>query len=125
MSQTPDPVSTKVGLQGSSFDLADERTRAEILDKAFDYRGDVTVHTVDGREVEGFVFDRRGDAPDPFVRLIPKDGSARQSIPYRQIRKLTFSGRDTAEGRSWETWVQKYLEKKAKGEHASMDPIEG
>lgn len=125
MSQTPDPTSPKPGLQGASFDLADDKTRAEILNKAFDYRGDVTVHTADGRAVEGFVFDRRSDAPEPFVRLIPKDGSPRQKILYRQIQKLTFSGRDTAEGRSWETWIQKYLEKKAKGEHASMDPIEG
>ena len=38
------------------------------------------------------------------------------TIPYDQIAALVFTGRDTAAGRSWETWMKKYQEKKAAGE---------
>ena len=44
------------------------------LDKAFDYRGDVTITLQDGTSVEGYVFDRRAGEPlaDSVVRLIPR-----------------------------------------------------
>jgi hypothetical protein len=37
-------------------------------------------------------------------------------IPYAQIARLVFTGKDTAAGKSFETWVKKYQEKKAAGE---------
>jgi hypothetical protein len=68
--------------------------------------------------VEGYVFDRRHgrDLRDSLVRILPKDGSPRTSIAYSDIAALAFSGRDMAAGKSWETWVRKYWEKKAAGE---------
>ena len=35
---------------------------------------------------------------------------------YADIARLEFTGRDTAAGKSFETWVKKYREKKAAGE---------
>ena len=35
---------------------------------------------------------------------------------YNEIARLEFTGRDTAAGKSFETWVRKYREKKAAGE---------
>ena len=92
------------------------------MDRAFDYRGDVTVHTTDGRVIEGYVFDRRSDAPEPYVRLIPKDSDQRVIVRYAEIVRLVFSGRDSAAGKSWETWLKKYTQKKARGEKANLEP---
>src|ERR1700758_92953 len=52
---------------------SDEEIRA-ALEKAFDYRGDITITRKDGSKIEGYVFDRRTGASlaESFVRLIPK-----------------------------------------------------
>lgn len=96
----------------------DEEIRA-ALEKAFDYRGDVTITRKDGSPVEGYVFDRRSNGKtlaECFVRLFPKDRDERIAIAYSDIARLAFTGKDTAAGKSFETWVKKYREKKAAGE---------
>lgn len=105
-------------IQGWVPDLASEAELCGALEKAFDYRGDVTITRKDGSKVEGYIFDRRAGATlgDSVVRLIPQDSRAKISIPYSDIAALVFSGRDTAAGKSWEAWVRKYWEKKAAGE---------
>jgi hypothetical protein len=50
------------------------------------------------------------------VRLYPKNSSEKISISYADIAALAFTGRDTAAGKSWEAWMKKYVEKKARGE---------
>lgn len=113
-------------LQGAVPDLATSEQRNAAMDKAFDYRGDVTIETRDGGVIEGYIFDRRSDAPQPYVRIMPSDGSGRVNVKYADIARLVFSGRDTAAGKSWETWVKKYVEKKRMGEEASIhaEPME-
>lgn len=90
---------------------------------AVDYRGDVTLVRHDGTRVDGYVFDRRvGASPaEAVVRLIERDGGARRSVPVADIAELRFSGRDTAAGKSFETWMRKYVEKKLAGEQASIE----
>jgi hypothetical protein len=44
------------------------------------------------------------------------------SISYVDVAALSFSGRDSAAGKSWEAWVRKYWEKKAAGETAAIEP---
>jgi len=105
-------------IEGWIPDLASEAELREALEKAFDYRGDVTITRKDGSRVEGYIFDRRSGATlaDSVVRLIPKDSQQKTAIPYSEIAALAFSGRDTAAGKSWEAWVRKYWERKAAGE---------
>jgi hypothetical protein len=89
------------------------------LEKAFDYRGDVTVTLKDGRKVEGYIFDRKSGGPalsDCVVRMMPKDQPGKLNVPYSDIAALAFTGRDTAAGKSFAAWVKKYNEKKAAGE---------
>ena len=38
------------------------------------------------------------------------------TVSYAEIARLAFTGRDMADGRSWEAWVRKYAERKAAGE---------
>src|SRR4051794_7244634 len=103
------PAAVREQLEGWTPELASESDLRAALDKAFDYRGDVTINLKDGNSIEGYVFDRRSGATlaDSVVRLIPKDGDAKVAVSYAQIARLAFTGRDTAAGKSWETWVKK------------------
>jgi hypothetical protein len=109
-------------LEGWVPELAGEMEIREALEKAFDYRGDITVTRRDGSVVEGYLYDRRDGKTlaDSVVRIIPtpKEGAPteRLMIPYCDVAGLKFSGRDTAAGRSFDAWVKKYWEKKAAGE---------
>jgi hypothetical protein len=106
-------------LEGWIPALASDDEIRDALEKAFDYRGDITITVKDGNRTEGYIFDRRGDGrtlAECFVRLFPKDRDEKISIPYSQIARLEFTGRDTAAGKSFETWVKKYQAKKAAGE---------
>jgi hypothetical protein len=105
-------------LEGWVPELAGEEEIRQALEKAFDYRGDVTITRKDGSKVEGYIFDRctGKTLADSAVRLFPKDADQKISIAYSDIAALAFSGRDTAAGKSFEAWVRKYWEKKAAGE---------
>lgn len=105
-------------LQGKLWETATAEELRDGLEKAFDYRGDVTLTLKDGRSIEGYIFDRRSGATleDSSVRLLPKDSSGKLTVRYIEIAGLAFSGRDPAAGKSWEAWVKKYWEKKRAGE---------
>jgi hypothetical protein len=121
--QNPDTLEVAAGtahenLEGWLPELASEEETRVALEKAFDYRGDVTITRKDGSKVEGYIFDRRSGSTlsDSLVRLFPKDSDQKLAIPYSEIAALAFSGRDTAAGKSFEAWVRKYWEKRAAGE---------
>ena len=105
-------------LEGWIPELAGEEETRQALEKAFDYRGDVTITRKDGSKVEGYIFDRRTGKTlsDSVVRLYPKDSSDKLSVTYSDIAALAFTGRDTAAGKSFDAWVKKYWEKRAAGE---------
>jgi hypothetical protein len=106
-------------LEGWVPPLASVEEIRAALEKAFDYRGDLTITLKDGRKIEGYIFDRRSTGPalsDCTVRLFPKDSSEKVSICYSDVAALAFTGRDTAAGKSFAAWVKKYNEKKAAGE---------
>jgi hopanoid biosynthesis associated radical SAM protein HpnH len=98
----------KATLQGAE---AKDRI-ADAIEEAFDYRGDVTVQLKNGERIEGYLFDR--DAASERIRLMVK--GRKQTVRYAEIDRIAFSGRDMADGRSWEAWVRKYAERKAAGE---------
>jgi len=120
---SPDEIEVAAGrereqLEGWIPELASEADVREALDKAFDYRGDITITKKDGMKLEGYVFDRRNGKTlaDSYVRVIPAGQRTKVTIPYAEIAALAFTGRDTAAGRTFEAWVKKYWEKKAAGE---------
>ena len=105
-------------LEGWIPALATEAEIMTALDKAFDYRGDVTLTLKDGRVINGYLFDRRAGKTlaDSVVRVMPANEVTKIAVPYSEIAALNFSGRDTAAGKSFEAWVRKYWEKKMAGE---------
>jgi hypothetical protein len=112
-------------LEGWIPALASDDEIRVALEKAFDYRGDVTITRKDGTKIEGYLFDRRTAASlkESFVRLFPKNSAEKVSISYADIAALAFTGRDTAAGKSWEAWMKKYAAKKAAGEtNIALEP---
>jgi len=120
---TPDEIEVAAGRERENLEgwvpaMASDAEVREALEKAFDYRGDITITRKDGSAVQGYLFDRSSGATlvDSYVRLIPENGSGKVKIAYAEIAALAFTGRDTAAGKTFEAWVKKYWEKKAAGE---------
>ena len=116
--EKPAPALVQIGeaparrsLVGAEFATAGEI--AEGIEQAFDYRGDVTLTLVNGETIEGYLFDR--DAAAGVLRVVLKDGG-KVAVKYGEVARVTLSGRDMADGRSWDAWIRKYAERKAAGE---------
>ena len=111
------PGTVHESVQGWVPKLATEEELRIALEKAFDYRGDVTLTLKDNSKIEGYLFDRTtgSSLTNSFVRVLPKDSHQKLKIAYADITALAFTGRDTAAGKSWEAWVGKYWGKKASG----------
>ena len=87
----------------------------EIVERAFDYRGNVTVERRDGSEIVGYLFNRDTDAAAPFVQLFDTAGAGPIDVPYADIRTIRFTGRDTAAGNSYAAWLERKAAAQARG----------
>ena len=68
----------------------------DLVERAFHYRGDVTIRTDNDDSLTGYLFNRNARASEPFIQLF-ETGTGRQlSIPYRNITQVLFTGRDVA-----------------------------
>lgn len=123
-----DPAPDSGSIQGLVATRDDECALLDALERAFDYRGDCTITRADGSSVTGYIFDRRtsGTLAGSVLRLMSSDSDTPVVIPYNEIDRVGFSGKDAAHGKSFETWVTRYIEKKLAGESASIesDPLD-
>ncbi len=105
-------------LEGWVPTLASEEDLRQALEKAFDYRGDVTLTLKSGERIEAYIFNRRTGATlaDSHVQYFTPKAAEKRSVSYAEIARLEFSGKDRAAGKHWEDWVKAYNEKKAAGE---------
>jgi hypothetical protein len=119
------PKQARIG-QGWVADLTEEKTLRDALEHAFDYRGDVALTMRDGSRIEGYLFDRSSDSlalNKCYVRLMAKDSGAKTTAAYSEIARIEFTGRDTAAGKSFETWIKNYLARKKAGEkNIALEP---
>jgi len=93
--------------EGRSFRPANHSELCEVIEAAFDYRGDVTFHLKDGTTIEAYVVNRDAQAPEPYVQIFPKKASGNTVIQYADIVAVEFTGEDPAFGKSWDGWVAK------------------
>jgi adenosylhomocysteine nucleosidase len=75
---------------------------AELVERAFDYRGYVTVVRSDGSQLVGYLYDR-GKA---HVDLLDERAEVRTRLPLEEIADLRFTGEDAA-ARSQAHWEQR------------------
>ena len=102
--------------------MNDANELRDAIRRAVDYRGDVTIRRTDGRVVEGFAFDARLDgSSDECIRVLPADAAEREVVRLSEIESVSLSGKDAASGRTWESWIRRYAEKKLAGEAASIE----
>ena len=94
--------------EGCRLQPANEAELQDALVRAFDYRGDVTIHLKTGEQVIGYVFDRQDGPPHPFVKIFLANQPEPCTVNCHDIVEVEFSGEDTAFGRSWEDWAQKW-----------------
>ena len=105
-------------LEGSTADLSSEQATRAAIEKAFDYRGDVTLLFRTGEVVECYVFNRYEGATlaESWLQYFVAGDEAKRKASYDQVKGLVFSGKDRAAGKHWEDWVKAYNERKAAGE---------
>jgi hypothetical protein len=100
-------VDEEQSLEGWQPQPSAELPLGRIIDLAFDYRGNTTVVTVNGRALDGYLFNRDADAAEPFIEMFDVDGAGPHRIPYSEIRTIRFTGKDTAAGRSYAAWQRR------------------
>lgn len=105
-------------LEGWVPELANEEDVRSALEKAFDYRGDVTITTRGGERIEAYIFNRQTgkSLADSYVNYFTPNVETKQKLSYADVARLEFSGKDRAAGKHWEDWVKAYNERKAAGE---------
>jgi hypothetical protein len=93
--------------QGQEIFLTNDEERRFAFESAFDYRGDVTLILQNGESIQGFLFNREPVGNPPFVSLLQKGVSEPKEVLYNDVKQLIFSGKDTADGKSYEAWKAK------------------
>jgi len=111
------PGTTHENLEGWIPEVAGDDDLRQALEKAFDYRGDVTLTLKTGERIEAYIFNRYTGATlaDSFVQYFTPKVAEKRKVTYAEIARLEF-GKDRAAGKHWEDWVKKYNERKAAGE---------
>ena len=112
------PGSKHENLEGWIPDFATDEDIRQALEKALDYRGDVSITTKAGEKIEAYIFNRHTGATlaDSWVQYFAPNAADKRKLAYSEIARLEFSGKDRAAGKHWEDWVKAYNERKAAGE---------
>ena len=101
-------------------------TVEQVIELAFDYRGNTTIVKTDGSSIEGYIFNRSAEVQEPYVEYFDKSGGGPFTLQYSQIANVEFSGKDTAAGKSWEAWQRRKAEAKAReAERAAREGSKG
>jgi hypothetical protein len=96
-----------MSLQGWVPEVGPYLTLEEVIEHAFDYRGNTTIVKRDGTELLGYLFNRNAAAPAPFVEYFDEEGMGPFRVPYAEIVTIRFTGKDTAAGNSWKAWIER------------------
>jgi hypothetical protein len=105
-------------LEGWIPEFAGDEEIRQALEKAFEYRGDVTLTLKSGERIEAYIFNRTTGATlaDSWLQYFTPKADDKRKVSYAEIARLEFSGKDRAAGKHWEDWVKTWNEKKAAGE---------
>jgi hypothetical protein len=112
------PGAVHENLEGWIPELASADDLHQALEKAFDYRGDVTITLKNGERVEAFIFNRQTGPTlaDSYVQYFSPKSPNKLKLSYADITRLEFTGKDRAAGKHWEDWIKAYNDRKAAGE---------
>lgn len=94
-------------LEGWVPRIGEDVTLEQVIEHAFDYRGNTTVVKQDGMELTGYVFNRNPNVAAPYIQMFDEAGAGPHTILYSEIATIKFSGKDTAAGARFEAWVER------------------
>jgi len=115
-------ISEPGSLVGRVFKPATGTELSDAIELAFDYRGDVTLELSSGEQLTGYLFNRSVTQDGASVELFVAGNGTAKVIPYSGIRSIAFTGEDTADGKSWESWVtKKESERRAEADQVAAD----
>ena len=80
-----------MSLEGWVPQIGEFLTLAEVVEFAFDYRGNTTIVRTDGTEVVGYIFNRDSTAPEPFIQYFDEAGDGPFALPYREIATIKMA----------------------------------
>jgi hypothetical protein len=105
-------------LEGWIPELASDDEIRTALEKAFDYRGDVTLTLKSGEKIDAYIFNRSTGATlaESWVQYFTPSAPDKRKVSYADIARIEFTGKDRAAGKHWEDWVKAWNERKAAGE---------
>ena len=112
------PGAEQENLEGWVPALANDEDLRQAMEKARDYRGDVTLTLKSGERIEAFIFNCQTGPTleDSFLQCFAARATEKRKVSYADIASVEFSGKDRAAGKHWEDWVKAYNAKKAAGE---------
>jgi hypothetical protein len=112
------PGAEQENLEGWVPALANDEDLRQAMEKARDYRGDVTLTLKSGERIEAFIFNCQSGPTleDSFLQCFTARTPEKRKVSYADIACVEFSGKDRAAGKHWEDWVKAYNAKKAAGE---------
>ena len=94
-------------LEGWTPEIGEYLTLAEVVEFAFDYRGNTTIVKTDGTEIVGYVYNRDRTPAEPFIQFFDEEGAGPFTLRYSEIANIRFTGKDTAAGNSWKAWLER------------------
>ena len=96
-----------MSLEGWVPDVGPYLTLEEVVEFAFDYRGNTTIVKRDGTEIVAYIFNRNTYAPEPFIEYFDESGEGPFTLRYTELANIKFTGKDTAAGNSWKAWLER------------------
>ena len=106
-------MSPEKSLHGWTPEVSEQLSIDDVVEYAFDYRGNVTLVKTDGSEIVGYVFNRDRAAAEPFFQYLDEKGNGPFTLTYAETASVKFTGTDTAAGKSWEAWQARKKREKA------------
>ena len=111
-----------MSLEGWVPEVGEYLTQAEVVEFAFDYRGNTTIVKTDGTEIVGYIFNRNTYGPEPFIEYFDESGEGPITHPNTELANVKFTGKDTAAGNSWKAWLERKEREKAERVSARSVP---
>ncbi|HUM15494.1 MAG TPA: hypothetical protein VL086_07395 [Candidatus Nitrosotalea sp.] len=102
-----------MSLEGWVPEIGQYLTLEEVVEFAFDYRGNTTIVKRDGSEIVGYIFNRNTYAKEPFLEYFDEGGEGPFTLRYCDLANVKFTGKDTAAGNSWKAWLERKEREKA------------
>ena len=108
------PLPPDGSLEGWAPAIGDGVSLDEVIDAAFDYRGNVTLERADGGSIVCYVSNRDARPYRRVLQYFDESGEGPFDLAYANVVAIRFTGKDTAAGNSYEDYQRRKAEERAR-----------